>query len=129
MDCHLWTDAIIAISERLVNIMQEQGPNAFVPSPGCSYAAGPVTLVVTPWFGAHRRFSISALSTVVSEIWQVLLVDGCRTYDFEVVVGKGHGVNQGDHVGNLAVLYLKTPSVAVSRARLRRSANSRERRA
>lgn len=121
MDCHLWTDAVIAISERLVREMHEQGPNAFVASPGCSFAAGPVTLVVTPWFGAHRRFSISALSTVVSEIWQVLLLDGCRTYNFEIVIGKGHGVKEGDHIGSIEVLYSNSPSIAVSRARLRRS--------
>jgi hypothetical protein len=65
----------------------------------------------------------------VSEIWQVLLVDGCRTYNFEIVVGKGHGVNQGDHIGSLAIRYSKSPPVAVSRARLRRSASSREWRA
>lgn len=122
MDCHFWTDAIIAISERIVREMQEQGPMAFVPSPGCSFAAGPVTLVVTPWYGAHRRFSISALSTVVAEIWQALLVDGCRTYNFEIVVGKGHGVKQGDHIGSIAVRYSNSPSIAVSRGRLRRSA-------
>lgn len=106
--------------------MREKGHNTFVPSPGWSFVAGPVSLVVTPWYGARRRFSVLALSTVVSEIWQVLVADGCRTYDFEIVVGEGHGVKEGDHIGSLEILYSKSPSTVVSRARWGRSANSQE---
>lgn len=120
MDCRIWTDAIVAISEHFVDILQDEGMNAFVPSPGRSFVAGPVSLVVTPWFGAQRRVSIRILSTVVSEIWQMLRTDSCRTYDFDIVIGKGHGLAQGDHIGSLEILYLRSSPKALSTARRKR---------
>ena len=122
MDCRQWTGAIDTISEDLVDILREEGLGALIPAPGRSFEAGPVALVVEPWYGARRRLSYLVLSTVVAEIWQAVLADGCRTYNFDILVGKGQGIKQGDHIGSIEILYLGRRPSAVARARLRRAA-------
>ena len=123
MECRIWTDAIITISEGLVDIMKEQGTGAIVAPPGRSFLAGPVSLQVAPWFGAHRPFTYLTLSTVVSEIWQAVLADGCSTYNFEILIGRGHGIREGDHIGSIEILYVKSRPDDTLRARTKRSAN------
>lgn len=119
MDCRIWSEAIIKISEHFVDILQIEGPSAFIPPPGRPFIAGPVSLLVAPSFGTHHRFFYLTLSTVVSEIWQVVLADGCRTYNFEIMIGKGQGMKEGDHIGTIEILYPKTRRTAVARARLK----------
>ena len=114
MECRQWTGAIDDISEDIVDILREEGLGALIPAPGHSFEAGPVALVVEPWYGAHRRLSYLVLSTVVAEIWQAVLADGCRTYNFDILVGRGHGIKQGDHIGSIEIVYLKGTPRAVA---------------
>lgn len=112
MPCNIWTQSINKISEDIVDVLRDEGKDSYIIPPGGSLTADPISLVVVPWFGAHRHFQYSILSTVVSEIWQAVLADGCRTYNFEVMIGKGHGMKEGDHIGSIEIQYFKNPKNA-----------------